>query len=171
MDRRHVLSRSAVAAVGILLLLSFFGSRLRAQETRPAPLIVGSWKLNPAKSNQRVPPNYVEIRQYILRPDGFLVGLLITGTPQAYHYLQFVARSDGKDYPEYSDQIVGDLVATGKPTSRTYAERTVDDYVTEWIDKVGGRVTAQGKKTVSKDGMTLTITVDGALAVRVYDRQ
>ena len=46
-----------------------------------------------------------------MRPDGFLVGLLITGTPQAYHYLQFVARSDGKDYPEYTDTLVADMIA------------------------------------------------------------
>ena len=82
-----------------------------------------------------------------MRPDGFLVGLLITGNAsQGYHYLQFVARSDGKDYPEYSDQIVGDLVAAGKPTRRSYAETVIDEYVTEWIDKVDGRVTGQGKK-------------------------
>jgi hypothetical protein len=43
--------------------------------------------------------------------------------------------------------------------------------VTEWIDKVDGRVTAQGRKIISKDGKTLTITIDGAPATRIYDRQ
>ena len=133
--------------------------------------IVGTWKLNPEKSSIRVPPNYIEIRQYSLRPDGFLVGLLIQGTPQAYHYLQFVAKSDGKDYPEYSDQIVGDMVAAGTPTRRTYAETLDDEYVTDWTDKVDGRVTGHGKKIVSKDQNTLTITVDGSTTVRIYDRQ
>jgi hypothetical protein len=80
-------------------------------------------------------------------------------------------RSDGKDYPEYSDQIVGDLVAAGKPTRRSYAETVIDEYVTEWIDKVDGRITAQGKKIVSKDRQALTITIDGASQVRIYDRQ
>jgi hypothetical protein len=168
MDRLQTLSLTTVVALVVLHAVS---ERPRAQAAQSTPLIVGTWKLNTEKSNLRVPPNYVEIRQYSLRPDGYLVGLLITGTPQVYHYLQFVAKSDGKDYPEYSDQIVGDLVAAGKPTSRTYAERTTDEYVTEWTDKVEGRVTAQGKKIVSKDGMTLTISVDGAPAIRVYDRQ
>ncbi len=138
-----------------------------------APLIIGTWKLNPERSNLRLPSDYIEIRQYSLRPDGFLVGLLITGNSQGYHYLQFVAKSDGKDYPEYSDQIVGDLVAAGKPTTRTYSERMLDDYVTEWTDKVDGRVTARGQKTISKDQKTLTISVDGAPAsrIRIYDRQ
>jgi hypothetical protein len=154
----------------MLLSASTASAQERASQ---APLIVGTWKLNVEKSNVGVPADYIEIRQYSMRADGFLVGLLITGTPQAYHYLQFVARSDGKDYPEYSDQIVGDLVAAGTPTPRTYAERPIDEYVTEWTDKASGRVTGQGRKIVSKDGKTLTITVDGAPAsrVRIYDRQ
>jgi hypothetical protein len=137
------------------------------------PPIAGTWKLNVEKSNLQLPADYIEIRQYSVRPDGFLVGLLIQGTPRAYHYLQFVAKSDGKDYPEYSDQIVGDLIATGKPTARTYAETILDDYTTAWIDKVEGRITAQGKKIVSKDSKTLTITTDGAPSsrARIYDRQ
>jgi hypothetical protein len=154
------------ARIAFVLLLA---SSSVAQDATPA--ISGVWKLNPEKSNMRVPADYVEIRQYATRPDGYLIGLLIQGTPQGYHYLQFVAKSDGKDYPEYSDQIVGDLVAAGRPTRRTYAEKTVDEYVTEWIDKVDGRITGQGKKTVSTDRKTLTITVDGSPHVRVYDRQ
>lgn len=168
MNRPHWYSCAALAAI-------LFASSALSQERagQATPFIVGTWKLNAEKSNLRLPADYVEIRQYALRPDGFLVGLLITGNPQAYHYLQFVARSDGKDYPEYSDQIVGDLVAEGKPTRRTYAEKIIDEYVTEWTDKVDGKVTAQGKKIVSKDNKTLTITVDGAPAsrVRIYDRQ
>jgi hypothetical protein len=106
-------------------------------------------------------------------PTGFLVGLLITGNTEGYHYLQFVARSDGQDYPEYSDQIVADMVAAGKRTLRTYSERVIDENVTDWTDKVDGKVTAHGKKTVSTDRRTLTISLDGAPAsqVRIYDRQ
>jgi hypothetical protein len=40
-----------------------------------------------------------------------------------------------------------------------------------WVDKVDGTITGQGKKIVSKDGQTLSITIDGQTAVRVYDRQ
>ena len=56
-------------------------------------------------------------------------------------------------------------------TPGTYAERKIDDYVTEWIDKVDGRITGQGRKIVSMDGKTLTITVDGSPNLRIYDRQ
>ena len=135
------------------------------------PPIAGTWKLNAEKSGAQVPPDHVEIRQYRLRADGYLVGLLFTGNARGLRYLQFTAKSDGKDYPEHSDQIVADMIAAGTPTPRTYAETKIDDYTTAWIDKVNGRITAQGKKIVSKDGQTLTITVDGQTAIRVYDRQ
>jgi hypothetical protein len=142
-------------------------------QSNARPLIVGTWKLNPEKSNARVPPDFMEIRQYTLRPDGFMVGLLITGNAQAgFHYLQFTAKSDGKEYPEYTDNLLAELLATGKQTTRTYSEKIIDDYVTEWTDKVNGRITGQGKKTISQDGKTLTVTVDGSSAQgRVYDRQ
>jgi hypothetical protein len=49
----------------------------------------------------------------------------------------------------------------------------IDDFVTEWVDKVDGRVTAKGRKIVSRDGATLTITEDDQpnARPRVYDRQ
>jgi hypothetical protein len=102
----------------------------------------------------------------------FLVGLLISGDPQqGYRYLQFTAKSDGKDYPEYSDTLVADMIARGTPTPRTYAETQVDDYTTDWTDKADGKVIGHGKKIVSHDGKTLTITVDGSSQTLVYDRQ
>src|ERR1051325_1166874 len=131
----------------------FAGSALAQQPAVPQPKTAGVWKLNPAKSGLNVPPDYIEIRQYAMRPDGYLVGLLIQGrTAGPYHYLQFTAKSDGKDYAEYSDQIVSDMIAAGRQTPRTYSETIVDDYVTAWTDKVQGKVTASGRKIVSTDG-------------------
>jgi len=169
---RHILTVCG-ATVTCFVGLGISSARAQTPAAKATPLIVGQWKLNAEKSNLRLPSDALEIRQYSLRPDGFLVGLLITVNAQASHYLQFTARSDGKDYPEYSDQITADMIAAGKQTPRTYAERVIDDYVTEWTDKADGKVTLQGKKIISKDGRTLTITVDGrpASQARVYDRQ
>jgi hypothetical protein len=136
----------------------------------PQPPIAGTWKLNPEKSGAQVPPDYVEIRQYRLRADGYLVGLLFNGSGRGLRWLQFTAKSDGTDYPEYSDAIVADMIAAGTRTPRSYAETKIDDYTTAWIDKVDGKITAQGRKIVSKDGQTLTITIDGQPGARVYDR-
>lgn len=169
MKNRRVLTVVAVASV-VSLWVSLAWAQTSAGRT--TPLIVGQWKLNAEKSNLRLPPDALEIRQYSLRPDGFLVGLLITVDARGSHYLQFTAKSDGKDYPEYSDQITADMIAAGKQTPRTYSEKVVDEYVTEWTDKADGKVTSKGKKTISGDGQTLTVTVDGrpASQARVYDR-
>ena len=153
-----------------LLMTAATGAAAQAPAP-PQPPIAGTWKMNPEKSGAQVSPDYVEIRQYRLRPDGYLVGLLFNGSGRGLRWLQFTAKSDGKDYPEYSDAIVADMIAAGTRTPRTYSETKADDYTTLWIDTVDGKITAQGKKIVSKDGQTLTITVDGQPGVRVYDRQ
>ena len=151
------------------MALVFLAAGARAQEP---PKIVGTWRLNTAKSN--LPPlqaGWFEIRQYSLRPDGYLVGLLMTANARGHHYLQFTARSDGADYPEYSDDLLAEWIAAKKPTIRTYAERVIDEFVTEWTDKVNGQVTGSGRKIISPDGKTLTITVNGSPQLRIYDRQ
>jgi hypothetical protein len=136
------------------------------------PPIVGTWKLNREKSLMpAVPAGWLDIRQYALRPDGYLVGLLVTSNDRGVHYLQFTAKSDGKDYPEYSDDLLADMIAAARPTTRTYAETVVDEFTTAWTDKVNGKVVATGRKIVSKDRQTLTITVDGRSQVTVYDHQ
>jgi hypothetical protein len=137
-----------------------------------APPIVGTWKLNREKSQlPAVPGGWFEIRQYALRPDDYLVGLLVTSNDRGVHYLQFTAKSDGKDYPEYSDDLLANMIAAAKPTTRTYAETAIDEFTTAWTDKVNGKVVATGRKIVSKDRQTLTITLDGRSQVTVYDRQ
>ena len=100
MDNLHVL---AIRGAKLAFFVSLCGSLALAQTSagKAIPLIVGRWKLNAEKSNLRLPPDYLEIRQYDLRPDGFLIGLLITVNARGYHYLEFTAKSDGKDYPEY----------------------------------------------------------------------
>lgn len=159
-------------AVFALFQLMVFTLHAQTPANKPLPPIVGTWRLNPDKSNLRVHANHVEIRQYSLRPDGFLVGLLITTDPRGiYHYLQFTAKSDGKDYPEYTEALVADMIAAGKKTPRTYAETLVDEYTTDWTDKVDGKVTAHGEKIVSRDGKTLTVTVYGSSQMYIYDRE
>jgi hypothetical protein len=156
----------------IVVIASFTWAQTPAN--RIVPLIVGTWKLNPEKSGMpNVPPQVFQIRQYKLREDGFLVGLLISANAQGrISYLQFTAKSDGKDYPEYTDDLLAEMIATGKQTSRTYSERLVDEHVAEWVDKANGRITAQGRKTISEDGKTLTIYVDSAPSrAQIYDRQ
>jgi hypothetical protein len=167
----RVFSLIGLATAVIIFIITSVTSA-QSPAAKAAPLIVGTWKLNLEKSGLRnASPQLLQIRQYKLRDDGYLVGLAITVNGQGNPtFLQFTARSDGRDYPEYTDDLLADLLATGKQTTRTYAERIIDDYTTEWIDKENGRVTGQGTKTISKDGKTMTID-GGGPQPRVFDRQ
>jgi hypothetical protein len=143
-----------------------------APRAQTEPPIVGIWTLNREKSQlPAAAAGWFEIRQYAMRPDGYLVGLLVTSNDRGVHYLQFTAKSDGKDYPEYSDVVLADMIAAAKPTTRTYAETAIDAFTTAWTDKVNGKVVASGRKIVSPDRRTLTITTEGRSQVIVYDRQ
>src|SRR5437667_10774525 len=165
-----------LASFGISAMIVVIVSFAWAQtpQGKATPLIVGSWKLNIEKSNlPGAPPQFFQIRKYKLREDGFLVGLVVSANAQGNPtFLQFTAKSDGKDYPEYTDDLLAELVATGKQTSLSYSEKITDAYVTEWTDKENGKVTAQGTRTISKDGKTMTLAVvSPASRQLVFDRQ
>jgi hypothetical protein len=155
--------------VATFMTVSFFCASLSVAQD--VPPIVGIWKLNRERSQMPpAPAGWLDIRQYALRPDGYLIGLLVTANDRGYHYLQFTAKRDGMDYPEFTDDLLADMIATAKPTIRTYSETVINEYETAWTDKVNGKVTASGRKIVSTDRRTLTITVDGRSQNIVYDR-
>jgi hypothetical protein len=123
------------------------------------PHIVGNWKLNVAASRVPGPPPQTHIRRYSVGPDGTLIGLAVVvdadGTPS---FLQFAAKPDGKDYPEFDADSAAQYLLDGSPPVATYAETPVDSHTVEWTDKYDGRVTFSGRKSVSTDGQTMTIT-------------
>ena len=123
------------------------------------PHIIGNWKLNAAASRLPGPAPQTDIRRYSVGPDGTLIGLAVIvaadGTPS---FLQFAAKPDGKDYPEFDASSAAKYLMDGSPPPATYAETPVDSHTVEWTDKYDGRVTLSGRKWVSPDGQTLTIT-------------
>jgi len=123
------------------------------------PHIIGNWKLNAAASRLPGPTPQTDIRRYSVGPDGTLIGLAVIvdadGTPS---FLQFAAKPDGKDYPEFDASSAAKYLMDGSPPPATYAETPVDSHTVEWTDKYDGRVTLSGRKWVSADGQTLTIT-------------
>jgi hypothetical protein len=123
------------------------------------PHILGNWKLNVAASRLPGPAPQVHVRSYSATPDGTLIGLAVVvdadGNPS---FLQFAAKPDGKDYPEFDVGSAAVYLMNGSPPPATYAETRVDSHTVDWVDKYGGTVTARGKKWVSADGRTLTIT-------------
>jgi hypothetical protein len=143
------------ATVAVALLLASAAFDVEAQ----APYIVGTWQLNVAASRLPGPPPRMHIRRYSLLDDGTLVGLAVFVDPRGNPgFLQFAAKADGKDYPEYDSQLLAVFQAGGVTSKRTYSETPIDSHTVEWADKLDGRVIASGKKWVSTDGRTLSFT-------------
>jgi len=125
------------------------------------PYIVGTWKLNVAASRLPGPPPQVHVRRYSLAEDGTVIGLAIVvdaaGNPD---FLQFAAKSDGKDYAEFDSRSLAALQMSGTPSRAEYAETPVDARTVEWVDKRDGKAVLSGKKWVSEDGKTLSFTAE-----------
>lgn len=143
------------------------------------PYILGTWKLDVAASHLPGPPPQVHVRRYSLAEDGTLIGLAVTvdakGNPD---FLQFAAKSDGKDYSEFNSRFLAAWQIGGTKTPREYTEVPIDSHTVRWADKYNGKVVGSGKKWVSEDGKTLSFTADGKNAkgedvvyLFVFDRQ
>jgi hypothetical protein len=147
-----------IAAGVVAGMLSLCGSWAAAQ----VPAVIGTWKLNAAASKLAGPAPQSEVRSYRLMDDGVLVGVSVTVDAQGRpNFLQFAARPDGKDYPEFDLQSAAGYLAHRTQPTRTYAEiPTADPRKVHWVDKAGGKVIASGDKWVSGDGRQLSFTVD-----------
>lgn len=99
-----------------------------------------------------------DVRRYFLTDDDFLIGVAVTidaeGNPG---FLQFTAKTDGAEYPEYSIEPLSRFQRSGEVTPFTYSETQRDDYAIEWADKYNGDTYVSGTRSVSEDGQTLTI--------------
>jgi hypothetical protein len=160
-------------AVGLLIAVcsGLVLAQAPAVGTKTDP-IIGTWKLNPEKSNPKPSPGTVSVRRYELRPDGFMTTIIVGVTPQGDpSFTQTTWKYDGKDYPQYTQGSLAELSAKGvKPG--TDASRAIDAYTSELTQKDNtGKVTFAGRtRVVSKDGKTLTIKGQAANTVAVYDR-
>lgn len=126
------------------------------------PYVIGTWKLNVASSRFPGPAPQLQIRSYRLADDGVMIGVAVTiddrGRP---NYLQFAAKADGKDYPEFNTDSAGKYLIDGTAPPRTYAEiPTSDRRKVHWVDKVHGKTIFSGEKWVSEDGKTMSFTLN-----------
>jgi hypothetical protein len=126
------------------------------------PGVIGTWKLNVEASRFPEAVPQVHVRSYRLAENGMLIGLAVfvdsKGRPG---FLQFAAKPDGKDYPEFSADSAASYLSNGMAPSRTYAETpTSDPNKVKWVDKRDGKIVGSGEKWVSADGKRLSFTVD-----------
>jgi hypothetical protein len=126
------------------------------------PGVIGTWKLNVEASKFPGPPQQTHVRSYRLADDGKLIGIAVTVDAQGRpNFLQFAAKLDGKDYPEFSADSAAKYLSDGTTPPRTYAESpTSDPLKIKWVDKMGGKLLFSGERWVSADGKKMAFTVD-----------
>ena len=148
---------AACIVVGLLIAGSFGVSHAQV------PAVLGTWKLNvPASKLPPGPPPQTQVRSYRMTDGGILVGIAVTIDAQGRpNFLQFAAKLDGKDYPEFSTDSAAKYLSDGTAPPRTYAEiPTADPLKVKWVDKAGGKLLFSGEKWVSADGKKMSFTLD-----------
>jgi len=145
--RRNNMARllACIGAVALSMTIS-------AQAADPAS---GVWELNLTKSTF-VPATHTprsQTRTYQVKgkqETARHTGVDAQGNPTL---IEFTATYDGKDYP-----------LKGYPDWDSIAMKRIDAYTTEFTQSRGGKVTLSGKRVVSKDGKTMTVTAKGTTA-------
>ena len=122
-----------------------------ALSTQAADPLVGTWKLNVAKSTYSPGPVPKSLTAKIeAAGEGEKVtadGVRGDDTPIKVEY---TAQYDGKDHP-----------ISGSPMADTVSLKRLDANTTERTDKKGGKVTQTLTRKLSSDGKTLTVTIKG----------
>ena len=132
-----------------------------------ADAFVGTWKQNVAKSKLANPPPNSQVLVFTAQENGLKLladGENANGT--TFH-VEFTAKFDGKDYP-LTGSSDGDTIAIEKIDANTFTERF----------KKAGKEVLNAHLVVSKDGKTLTRTINRKDAtgkevtnIAVFDKQ
>jgi hypothetical protein len=148
-------------ALGALLAIS---SAVIAADA-PDP-VIGTWKLNTAKSTGATLPKS-ETRTYAASAGGIVLTWKRVGADGEESSVETTYKYDGKDYP-----------VTGSPDFDALSVKRVDANTVDSQQKRMGKTVGTTKRTVSKDGKTLTLVskltnAKGEVVntTLVYDRQ
>jgi hypothetical protein len=120
--------------------------------------LVGTWKLNPAKSPYKRSTCKIEF----LADASLKVTYDNVGIRGGVTHIEWVGKLDGKDYPMQGvDEVL------------TNAYTRIDDRTYEVVVKADGVKAATARIVIAPDGMTLTSTTStrNGKTTAVYDRQ
>jgi len=131
----------------------------------------GTWKLNLQKSkfpSGAAPQS--DTRVYEDRGGGVIMSTHTTVNQQGQEALTiYAAKFDGKQYP---------VATRGSGALSTIAFHTIDAYSESFVLTRDGKVAVRGTTTVSKDGKTLTMTLNTTNAqgqtsqgISIYEKQ
>jgi hypothetical protein len=128
--------------------------------------VIGTWKLNTAKSTGATLPKS-ETRTYAASADGIALTYKRVGADGKESSVETTFKYDGKDYP-----------VTGSADFDALSAKRVDANTIDSTQKRMGKPVGTTKRTVSKDGKTLTLVskltnAKGEVVntTLVYDRQ
>ena len=131
------------------------------------PLLLGTWKLNLAKSKYKAgPPPREQTRTYEAQGQGVKATIKTINANGRATTVQYVANYDSLEYP-----------VTGSPDSDTIALKRVAAHTAEATLSHAGKTMATARRVIAEDGRTLTIAYQGELQgervdyVAVYDKQ
>ncbi|HEX4489226.1 MAG TPA: hypothetical protein VH088_23335 [Terriglobales bacterium] len=149
--------------IAVALLMCFAGAIFCLAEDA----MVGSWKLNEAKSKFSQGAPKTTSSMYEIDGDNMKVTLDGVGFDGKAMHTEWTGKFDGKDYP-----VTGD----SHQTSRSYTR--VNDHTVRTTVKNGDKVLLSATLTTSADGKTRTVKASGAGAegkkysyTAVYDKQ
>ena len=157
------------AMFGLVLALALAPWSLAAQAAPHASPVIGTWKLNVAKSIFTPGPGWrSQTRTYTLAPGGGVIvdWVGVGGHGEAMH-VRFESVLGGKDYP-----------MKGSANYDTLNAVRVDALTVKSEEKRDGKVVGIAIRKVSADGKVMTITDEGTnrkgkrfSQVLVFDRQ
>lgn len=124
-----------------LLSTTFFGATAFA-----ADAVVGTWKLNVAKSKFSGTAPQSATRVYTASADGTTLDQKMVGADGKEMSMHVTVKNDGKDHP-----------VTGNPDADSVAAKVVDAHTSHFTLKKGGKVVGSVHRVVSADGKTLTV--------------
>jgi hypothetical protein len=160
---------SGLALFGFILALAQAPVASGAEAGPPNNPIIGTWKLNVAKSTFTPGPGWrSQTRTYRATPGGGVsVDWIGVGARGEAMHVSFISRLDGKDYP-----------MKGSANYDTLNAVRVDALTVKSEEKRDGKVVGIAIRTLSSDGKVMTITDEGTnrkgmkfSQVLVFDRQ
>ena len=159
---------SRLGLFGSLVALALSAGQAAAQAVPASNPIVGTWKLNVAKSTFTPGPGWQsQTRTYRATPGGASVSWTGVGAHGETMQVSYDYNYDGKDYP-----------MVGSANYDTLNAVQVDAFTVKSEEKRDGKIVGIAMRRVSPDGKVLTITDEGInrkgekfSQVLVFDRE
>jgi hypothetical protein len=140
---------------GIVTVVTvLFCSLLVLAADGPSKTMVGTWKLDPAKSKYSPGPKPQSQIAKLEDADGGLkvASDRVEADGKTTHF-EYTVKLDGKDYP-----------VKGDPGRDTISVKKIDDYTLEMTNKKAGKVTTTIRAVYAKDGKSRAETATGTNA-------